>query len=331
MSVRRRRLIARVGSKIASTRADRLLFPLLTAASLASILLAYFYRQIEAALKPTQPAAQEQPAADIIARRVSKAPVSDPESPVWKDTPAYSVSLYDQSIVRPLKTARPNQPITVKAVYDDEWIVFRLSFRSEKPSKRSVKVAEFRDACAVLLARHPAAPEARFMGTADNPATILHWKADWQLDVEEGFQDLENAFPNVTADYYPPLKGVVVDGKPPKTVDVANKAVMYFPALNAGNPLSEPIKKTPVEKLIGRGPGTLATLPAQDASGWGLWRDGSWHVVLAKRLKATDSAQGEIDVEPGKLYACAFSVWFGSEGDRGSRKNPSMLLTLLLQ
>ncbi|MEM1987254.1 MAG: hypothetical protein QW362_02545 [Candidatus Caldarchaeum sp.] len=94
----------------------------------------------------------------------------------------------------------------------------------------------------VMVVEHVAAPEVRFMGTRDNPATILHWKADWQVDMEQGFQDLEKAFPNVSTDYYPPLKDAVPEGKPPRTVDVAEKAVKWFPAINAGNLLSEPVK-----------------------------------------------------------------------------------------
>ncbi len=311
MNIRKRRLV-------------RFLLPVAAAASLATVLIATFYREIEKMLRPP-------PAADIIAYKVAKAPVSDPDSPVWENIPTYKVNILDQSIIRPLKTTIPKQPINVKAVYDDEWVAFLLTFPSEKPSTRSIKVAEFRDACGVLLAKHPARAEVRFMGTPDNPATILHWKADWQIDVEEGFQDLEKAFPNIASDYYPPLKEAVVGGKPPKTVDVLNEMVVWLPGINAGNPISEPIKKAPVEKIIGKGPGTIATLPTQDALGWGRWREGSWRVVLAKKLKASDGVHGEIDIEPGKLYTVAFAVWFGSEGDRGSRKNPSMLHTLLLR
>lgn len=331
--MRRRRGNARLGVETAKTmrKADRFFLPALAAASLATVLLASFYRQIEAVIRPAQTTTTQPPPADIIAYKVPKTPVADPDSPVWEQAPAYRISLADQSITRPLKTTIPKQPVVVKAVYDDEWIAFHLTFTSEKPSTQAIKVPEFRDACAVLLAKHPAAPEVRFMGTRDNPATILHWKADWQVDMEQGFQDLEKAFPNVSTDYYPPLKDAVSEGKPPRTVDVAEKAVKWFPAINAGNLLSEPVKKTAVEKVVGLGPGTIATLPTQDAAGFGRWRNGVWRVVLAKKLMASDGAVGEISLEPGKVYATAFTVWLGSEGDRGARKNPSMLHTVYLQ
>ncbi|MEM2237470.1 MAG: ethylbenzene dehydrogenase-related protein [Candidatus Caldarchaeum sp.] len=333
MKMWRRRAMLRLASDKAKplSKVDRFLLPAVAVSSLATALLAAFYRQFESVLRPAQATTRQQPIADIIAYRVPKAPISDPDSPVWENIKAYKINLADQTITRPLKTTVPKQPITVKAVYDDEWIAFLLIFPSDKPSKQAIKVNEFRDACAVLLARHPAAPEVRFMGTADNPATILHWKADWQADVEEGFQDIEKAFPNVAADFYPPLKEAVADGKPPKTVDIMNGAVRWLAGLNAGNPISEPVKKSPVEKIVGKGPGTIATMPTQDAVGWGRWLDGYWRVVLAKKLRASDSNAGEISLEPGNVYAAAFTVWFGGERDRGARKNPSMLQTLLLK
>ena len=36
-------------------------------------------------------------------------------------------------------------------------------------------------------------------------ATLLHWKADWQRDIDQGRSDLDDAYPNRSVDVYPPL------------------------------------------------------------------------------------------------------------------------------
>jgi len=257
-------------------------------------------------------------------------PVKDPDSPVWRDVFSSNIQLADQSIVKPFKTDIPKDPVNVRAVYDSEWIGFLLEWKDASADKRAIKVREFRDACAVLLAKHPAPPETRFMGTKDIPATIIHWKADWQVDVEEGFQDLEKAFPNVSADVYPPMKEAVKDGKPPKTEDYPEQARIKLAGWAIGNPLSQPRKEVPVEKIVAIGPGTIATAPTQDVQGWGKWKNGVWRVVLAKKLKASDGANGEIDLAPGNMYTAAFTIWYGDQGDRGARKNPSLLQKLYL-
>ncbi|HLB29557.1 MAG TPA: hypothetical protein VJM69_05435 [Dehalococcoidia bacterium] len=46
-------------------------------------------------------------------------------------------------------------------------------------------------------------------------------------------------------------------------------ARVWLPGWRAGNPLSQPVKRSAVEKLQGIGPGTNATMPTQDAEGKG--------------------------------------------------------------
>ncbi len=269
--------------------------------------------------------------ADVIAVKVDEAPIRDPDSPLWEQAEESSIRLAEQAIVPPIKMDVPGKPLKVRVLYDSKWVAFRLEWEDESVEQHTIKVRQFRDSCAVLLTKHPAPPEARFMGTKDTPATILHWRADWQLDVEEGFQDLEVAFPNVASDYYPMMMGKSRDGKPPKTTEFTEEARLWIPGWSVGNPISQPEKKSPVEKLLAVGPGSITSLPTQDAEGWGRWVEGKWRVVIAKKLKASDEAEGEISLEPGQLYTVAFTVWYGQMGDRGARKNPSFLHTLKLE
>lgn len=331
---KRRRAILHMGAGVAkSARAvDRIFLPLVAGAALFTMLAAAFNKQIqEFFTPPKQPEAQPGLRADVTAYAVDKVPAVDPDSPVWDDVPFSRINLADQSIIQPLKLTVPEEPVKVRAAHDGEFIGFLLEWRDKRADTRTIKVTEFRDACAVMLTSYPAPPEARFMGTQTIPATILHWKADWQLDIEEGFQDLEKAFPNVSTDMYPPLKESIMGGKPPKTIDLPDFARIRLPGTWVGNPISQPMKNVPVEKILAKGPGTITTLPTQDAIGWGRWREGVWRVVLAKKMRASDVAAGEIDVERGKTYHVAITVWLGEEGDRGARKNPSMLHTLYIE
>jgi len=328
----RRYALTRMTSGVAhaARRIDRA-FPFIVAGfTLLIVVAATVYQEIEKSLRP-RPPTPTTPKADVIAYRVEKTPVREPDSPVWSKVTASKLQLADQSITKPLKLDVPKEPLTVRAAHDGEWIAFLLEWKDESREQLTIKVREFRDACAVLLTKHPAPPEARFMGTKENPATIIHWKADWQLDVEEGFQDLEKAFPNVSADVYPPLKEAVVEGKPPRTEDYPEAARTRLAGWYVGNILSQPKKSTVVEKIVAIGPGTITTLPTQDAEGWGTWNKGVWRVVLAKKMTATDSGNGELTVASGNMYSVAFTVWFGHQGDRGARKNPSMLHTLYVE
>jgi hypothetical protein len=329
---KRRAALLRLGSSAAKTGKafDRFFLPFVAGAALFTVLAATFGRQIQELVSPAKPQpAEAGPKADIIVHMLDKIP-TDPYSPKWDEVPVSNIALDQQSIVKPLKLEAPKEPVRVRAAHDGESIAFLIEWSDPKPETQAIKVTEFRDACAVLITRYPAPPEARFMGTNTVTATILHWKADWQVDLDEGFQDLEKAFPNMSVDMYPLLKDSITDGKPPKTTDIPDFAKIRLPGTWVGNPVSQPSKTTPVEKLIGKGPGTITTLPTQDAAGRGVWKDGVWRVVLAKKMKASDAVQGEIEIERGATYSVAFTVWFGQSGDRGARKNPSGLLTMFV-
>jgi hypothetical protein len=214
----------------------------------------------------------------------------------------------------------------VRSVHDGERIAFLLEWEDPRLDQRTVKTREFKDGCGVMLLPRGAGATEWMMGTTRTPVTVLHWRADWQRDLEAGFQDLETAFPNVAFDFYPPLVGVdrpkLPDGYPAG-------ARKWLPGWYVGNPLSQPRKTSPVEKLVAQGAGTLEQLPTQNATGHGIWREGRWRVVLSKPLRAADAR--EIALQPGGTYAVAFAVWQGAHGDRGARKSITLLGRLRLQ
>jgi len=247
-------------------------------------------------------------------------PASDPGSDLWRQAPGQQIALEGQNVIVPLKGQASVQTVSARSLHDQETIAFLLEWDDAARDEHAIKIDQFRDACGVFLGPFPANPALWTMGTPDSPVTILHWKADWQLDIDQGFQDLEVAFPNVAFDFYPPLVGVV---NPRIPDDYPEEARNRLPGWYSGNPLSQPVKQSPVEKLRAIGPGTLEHLATQNATGRGVWKRSVWKVVLAKPMNAADGE--EQTVEPGKTYSLAFTVWSGLDTDRGSRKSLTKL------
>jgi hypothetical protein len=165
------------------------------------------------------------------------------------------------------------------------------------------------------------------MGSEATPATLLHWKADWQRDVDEGRQGLDAAYPNRVVDLYPPLWDAV-----PGEVDIAtyeeHDATEWLPGVHVGNPISLGGRSTPIEKAIAYGFGTTTTATVQSGRGRGVRTDAGWSVVISKPFDADDD--GEIEIRPGTKSTCAFAVWSGSAHDAGSRKAPSVNVYALI-
>lgn len=265
------------------------------------------------------------------AQKVAKLPQAGDDG-AWNMIKGVAVTMDVQVMVKPVRATPFVKKVELKAVHDGTRIAFQVSWRDESAEDLTINVDGFRDAVAILLAPLTTDAAMRFMGTAASPATILHWKADWQRDVDRGYQDMEVAFPRSAPDYHPPLSPAI---EPLGHVSVpgdyeASNATQWLPGYRVGNPISQPVKHSPVEKLTANGYGTLATLPTQDATGHGVWKDGGWKVMISRPLAASDP--GEVNLEPGKEYTCAVAVWSGKDGDAGGQKSPSKdLLTLTIE
>jgi hypothetical protein len=263
----------------------------------------------------------------VISRFVNADLPDDPGAALWDRGRQVVVPLTPQTSAIPFKPQPSVPSILVRSIYNQTKVGFLLEWADARLDDRVVKTNEFRDGCGVSIGPVKAPATFLTMGTADVPASILYWRADWQKDIDEGFQDLEAAFPNAAFDFYPPL----VDAPHPLPINdsYAQEGRQWLVGWSAGNPLSQPTKTSAVEKLLGRGPGTLAHLPTQDATGAGVWKDGRWKVMLIRNLAAADD--GETALGAGGEYALLFTVWSGSDHDRGSRKSPSGMGKLLLE
>jgi hypothetical protein len=257
---------------------------------------------------------------DIHAVRVRRVPVDDPDSDVWGRTPPKVVELASQEIALPHRRTPIVDTIEVRAIHDGERIGFRVDWTDSETNDITVRIDDFRDACAVLLAPGGGDETVRTMGSALSAATLLHWKADWQRDIDSGRAGLDAAYPNRSVDVYPPLIDVAPDDVSIDDYEDA-EATQWLPGTHVDNPMSLANRKTAVEKIVANGFGTSTTTPTQDARGRGIRHGDGWRVTLTKPLGALDD--GEAAVSPGGVATCAFAIWSGADGDAGSRKSPS--------
>ncbi|HSB86025.1 MAG TPA: ethylbenzene dehydrogenase-related protein [Ilumatobacteraceae bacterium] len=261
----------------------------------------------------------------VYASRVQKVP-DDPDHSAWRSAPEQTIELGPQDLVLPQKLTAAVPKMRVRALHDGERIGFRLEWDDPDVNDLTIRVDDFRDACAVLLLPAGADQALRPMGSATTPATLLHWKADWQRDVDHGRQGLEAVYPNRSIDVYP-----IVWNVPPDEVDVESYvdagASEWLPGVYVGNPVSAAQRTTPVEKAIAYGFSTTTTAPTQDAYGRGIRTSSGWRVVITKPLTAADD--GEAAIPTGSVATCAFAVWSGNAHDAGSRKSPAKTLHVL--
>jgi len=250
-------------------------------------------------------------------------PATDPESALWDEAVPLAVPLSAQAFVAPIQTAPTVHQLEVRSLNNGTHIAFRLTWADATKDNATTRLQEFRDAVAVQVGLPGSLPYL-CMGGANVRMDIMQWKADWQADIEEGFRDLQDAFPNFWVDYYP-----YAMGEPPYEVpeDFAGNASDYLVGYAVGNPFSQPLKVTPVEDALAYGYFTITTQRQQDAIGRGVWRDGTWSVVISRKMDTGDPQDHPITSDS----VLAFAVWDGANGDRGARKSTATWVPLVVR
>ena len=258
-------------------------------------------------------AAQQQ---GLTVRFVPSAIPADPAWTGWRAAPALVVPLGPQAVAQPWDLTPSVPQLAVRAVHNGTWIAFRLSWKDA--TKNAVMYTDtFRDAAAIMV---PVGKEAAItMGAPGQRALILHWKADWQEDIDKTFQDVAQLYPNAWTDWYP-----FAPGEPPYDVTAWTnpESRRYLTGWVLGNPRSQPIKRTSVEEQIAEGFGSLTTIERQSAVGKGVYADDEWSVVIERPFVTGDP--NDPAWAPGKASSVAFAVWDGAKGEIGSRKGISV-------
>lgn len=228
-----------------------------------------------------------------------------PSNDVWNKAQETKIILLPQNITTPSLFQNSVASLTVRSVHNGKWLAILVEWEDPTQS-RHVSNDDFSDACALQFPLMGADKTSPFMGNKGAPVSILHWKAIWQFDIDDHYQQVSDLFPNTWVDTYQFGKNVAID---------------------VGNPVSRTDRNQPVEELRAEGFGTLTTDLNQGARGRGVWQDGKWHVVVARKLRA----RGKMDLEPGKPTALAFAIWEGGHKNVGARKNYAPWIPLIME
>jgi hypothetical protein len=248
-------------------------------------------------------------------------PVTDPTSDLWGDANEVAVPLSGQTVALPNRPLPFANSVQVRTLHNGTHIVFRVSWPDTTKDNRTTGLHEFRDATALLLASSDL--PGICMGSRGQRVHIVQWKADWQADIEEGFHDLQDTFPNFWVDYYP----FAVGGPPYQLPEAFPEGARdLLVGWSVGNPFSEPLKVTAVEDAVAEGFGTITTQERQDALGRGVWVNGRWTVTIARQLDTGDPADQPLGI--GGRFNFALAIWDGSSSDVGARKSVSSWITL---
>ena len=272
-----------------------------------------------------QTLAQAQPQLLVAYKNVDAVPV-DPLAPIWDAVPATNVPLAAQLGVPPALQQATVPAISVKAIHNAQWIAFLLTWDDKTRDVTATKPDEFRDAAAIQLPLNPQGT-AVCMGVPGQAVNLWHWKADWQEDLDKGFRDVVDAYPNFWGDFYP-----FAEGKPPYRMPkdfVSSDARAYMVGWSVGNALSNPERVSPVEDLNATGFGAATSQSNQNVIGKGVWKDGKWRVVYARPLTSPDNQDAQLN--PGQNSMAAFAVWNWSNREVGARKQTSAWLIMELE
>jgi hypothetical protein len=255
--------------------------------------------------------------APIEARYVSgELPATDPGSGAWDDAEPSLVPLVAQQVAEPYLEEAGVTELEARALHNGVEVALRLEWDDDSVDDLD-GIRRYHDAVAVQLPTRSGPPPALTMGAPGSPVHILQWRATWQRDIDsKGNTGVDQIYPEVVHDIMPD------DILPPSTAE------LYWVGREAGNPLSQKFRSSPVEEVVAEGFGSVTHLPTQVARGRGVNEDGRWRVVVA--VPSARAGVGEA-LAPGTTWPVSFAVWLGSEENRGARKQIASWQTLVLE
>lgn len=272
--------------------------------------------------------------ADIQIKSVKFLGEIDPKdllNPVWNKAIATTVPLAPQKVTYPNLTVQSINEINVKSIYSEKQIAFQISWK-DSTKDFTVDADKFCDQLAVQLPVDPYNAPSYMMGNPGGTVHIVHWKAIWQEDCENGFRDVQDVHPNIWVDTYPGQEGELDKSKRVYSKDITAEHVVEsqytnsMPGTYSKNPMSTIKRKTPVEEATAVGFGTLTTQETQQATGWAEWKNGVWTVCIV------------VPVNTGNIYKAvvndktkvAFALWDGYRQNIGGRKHYAPWADVLL-
>jgi hypothetical protein len=262
----------------------------------------------------TAPAWAQSP---IVAVRVPGAgPIVDPLATVWRDARPVIVTMLPQTVALPHKPDPAVKQLTVRALRNEGWIAFLIEWKDPTQSN-TVILDNFGDQVAVQLPvdAKAATPPSPMMGNPGGRVTIMQWRAAFQRDIDDHPPTIRDLYPYAWADVYPDEVLGATDARP------------YTGALGVENPISRG-RASPVLDQMAEGWGSMTVKPDQHALGKGVWRDGTWRVVITRPMVSDDVNAPRL--LPGDRTVVAFAAWEGGNREVGSRKSWSPWVPLVI-
>ncbi|NPA34119.1 MAG: hypothetical protein GXO48_04215 [Chlorobi bacterium] len=259
-------------------------------------------------------------------------PLTDPDAKVWKKAPIALIELKPQNIIPPIIQEPSIKQLRVRAIYNDNYFGMLLEWE-DSTKDELINVNDFTDQVAIQFPINPENPGSFMMGNKGAPVHIIHWKALWQRDVEKGYLDVQDIYPNMWVDLYYFKKIPVYteftekEIKFPRVDEFSPEQNDYNPAIKLRNPVSLVERQIPVEEAFAEGFGTFTTQLHQDAFAWGKYENGHWKVIIVRPLVSPDSRDAPLPSET----VVAFAVWDGSANQIGGRKQYTPWIPLKLQ
>jgi hypothetical protein len=242
-------------------------------------------------------------------------PIDDPLAPHWKQARPVKVLMLPQTVTPPHKPDAAVKELSVRALHNGGWVAFLIEWKDPTLSNRIV-VDNFGDQVAVELPIDTkAAAPSPMMGNPGGRVNIMQWRAAFQHDLDDHPRTIHDLYPNAWTDVYPDEVLGAADARP------------YTGALGLENPISRG-RLSPVLDQMAEGWGSMTVKPDQHAVGKGIWRDGTWRVVIGRPLVSDDANAPRL--VPGLKTYAAFAVWEGGNREVGARKAWSSWVPLLI-
>ncbi len=236
-------------------------------------------------------------------------PLDDPFDSVWDSASPIEAPLSGQQIIQP--KGGGDRTVTARALHDNNRLYVLLEWQDDTEDLLVSGLTEFTDAAAVQFPVSEGETVPSFcMGDATAPVNVWQWKGAWQNDIDQGYVDIQDAYPNIAVDTYP-----------------FEDEDVFYPARSVGNIFAETDRTTPVDNLLAGSFGTLTQADDQIVDGSGEWRSGSWRALFARDL---DVGEEYSRFSVNESTNVAFAVWDGSQNERNGTKSVSQFLTLTL-
>ena len=141
--------------------------------------------------------------------------------------------------------------------------------------------------------------------SAVHDGRLLAFRFEWDSPQESRTTEDNDQFPDATAIMLPstPQSPIFTMGAPDQAVNV-----WYWRADDERG-----------RHVVAEGFGTSRTVDFDQVSARGTWKEGRWHVVIARALRV-ETPEAVAQLEPGAATGFGVAVWDGSNGERAGIK-----------